>query len=94
MFKGKSKKNKSVSILLLTGLFLGIMNQPIVSEAVTPERPSWTFDFNGTKEEFTVLQSGNYMIETYGAQGESSGGLGGYTKGTIRLETGNDNYFR
>lgn len=54
----------------------------------------YSFDYNGTdgtdgsSQEFNVGCTGNYKIETWGAQGGNSGGAGGYTSGNIGL---NDN---
>lgn len=54
----------------------------------------WTFDFTGSEQVFTAPVSGDYMLETWGAQGGSvtyssttyRGGYGGYSKGVINLD--------
>ena len=50
----------------------------------------WTFDFTGGEQEFEVPCYGEYMLETWGAQGGSynstyRGGYGGYSIGSIEL---------
>ncbi len=55
----------------------------------------WNFDYVGSEDEFNILESGNYKLETWGAQGGSSGGIGGYgaySVGTIKLNK-NDNIY-
>ena len=56
----------------------------------------WTFDYTGGEQTFTAPLTGTYKLETWGAQGGSTGtctgGYGGYSQGTIILETGKNIY--
>ena len=61
---------------------------------------SWSFDYTGDYQVFTVPTDGYYNIELWGAQGGSmtdgsktyNGGAGAYTKGTIYLTKGENLY--
>ena len=52
---------------------------------------TFDFDYTGDEQTFTVLVSGTYKLETWGAQGgnaydeRASGGYGGYSVGTVKL---------
>ena len=51
----------------------------------------WTFDYTGGEQEFITPCSGEYKLETWGAQGGKStvgesGGNGGYSTGYIKLK--------
>ena len=55
-------------------------------------RETWTFDFTGSEQTFTVPYRGVYKLEIWGAQGGSvsysgtyNGGYGGYSNGSINL---------
>ena len=56
------------------------------------------FDYTGTEQVFIVPKTGTYKLETWGAQGGSSGnkddtgGFGGYSTGTILLTTSSKIY--
>ena len=50
----------------------------------------WNFDYTGREQEFTTPCSGNYKLETWGAQGggydnNKYGGYGGYSIGNVNL---------
>jgi len=58
---------------------------------------SYNFNYTGSEQTFTVLESGYYRLETWGAQGgkavwpedvEYRGGYGAYTSGQIYLSAG------
>lgn len=59
---------------------------------------TWTYNYNGGIQTFTVPCAGTYKLEVWGAQGGDRGdeendeahvaGLGGYSTGTITLEKG------
>ena len=61
------------------------------------EQKTWTFDYTGNEQVFTVPLNGTYKLETWGAQGGSSnfkndtgeyntkGGYGGYSEGILNL---------
>lgn len=61
---------------------------------------SWSFDYTGDYQVFTVPTDGYYNVELWGAQGGSmtdnsktyNGGAGAYTKGTIYLTRGENIY--
>ena len=56
----------------------------------------WNFDYTGGEQEFVTPCSGNYKLETWGAQGTShlgtggktNGGYGGYSDGKVSLKKG------
>ncbi|MBP3635282.1 MAG: hypothetical protein J6J17_02320 [Bacilli bacterium] len=57
----------------------------------------WIFEYTGAEEVFKVPENGIYKLETWGAQGGSFnttyiGGLGGYSKGEIKLNEGETLY--
>ena len=57
----------------------------------------YEFSYSGNYEVFTVPKSGWYRLETWGAQGgyrtnSSMGGKGGYSKGEVYLERGQELY--
>ena len=57
---------------------------------VTPES-EYNFDYTGSEQEFITPVTGNYKLETWGAQGGNAtndyiGGYGGYSIGTLRLK--------
>lgn len=59
----------------------------------------WNYSYNGSdgtngsSQVWTTPYSGNYQFELWGAQGSgSNGGKGGYTKGTIHLNAGDQLY--
>ena len=52
----------------------------------------WNFDYTGGEQEFTVPCSGQYKLETWGAQGGGNGGVGGYSFGMISLKLLNKLY--
>ena len=45
----------------------------------------YTFDYTGSEQMVTLPASGRYKLEVWGAQGGSSGGVGGYSVGTYAL---------
>ena len=49
---------------------------------------TYTFDYTGDVQSFTVPVSGIYKLEVWGAQGGISGGNGGYSKGYKTLTQG------
>ena len=53
---------------------------------------TFDFDYTGDEQTFTVLVSGTYKLETWGAQGGNAnsypGGYGGYSSGEVYLEKG------
>lgn len=51
---------------------------------------SWDFTYKGSVEPFVVPVDGTYLLETWGAEGGTSGygGKGGYAKGEIELTKG------
>ena len=57
---------------------------------------SWSFDYTGGEQTFTVPTTGTYKLETWGAQGGSRngyiGGYGGYSIGTITLSKSQNLY--
>ena len=57
---------------------------------------TWNFDYTGSEQTFTVPCDGEYKLETWGAQGGSTGtctgGYGGYSQGTIISDTGKNIY--
>ena len=59
----------------------------------------WNFDYTGGEQEFVTPCSGNYKLETWGAQGgtayvnhDSTGGVGGYSYGNILLDKNSSIY--
>lgn len=50
------------------------------------------FAYSGTEQIFSVPETGNYKIETWGAQGGHDGGYGGYSVGNIFLNAGDKLY--
>ena len=59
----------------------------------------YEYDYTGNYQTFSVPMTGDYRIETWGAQGGSmesgwtgKGGMGGYTAGTINLTKGEELY--
>ena len=53
-------------------------------------KATWTgnaknFEYTGSEQTFTAPLSGRYKLEVWGAQGGSSGGVGGYSIGTYTL---------
>lgn len=81
-------------ILILLLLLCGCSRDP------APEKPEVTFAHAQRVQKYTVESTGYYLLEVWGAQGGScdqttengyifaSGGLGGYSKGYIKLEKG------
>ena len=63
-------------------------------------RESWSFDYTGGEQEFTVPAAGTYKLEVWGAQGGTSyngsstvrGGYGAYSVGLVSLTTDDDLY--
>lgn len=45
----------------------------------------YTFAYTGSEQKVTLPASGRYKLEVWGAQGGSSGGVGGYSIGTVYL---------
>lgn len=72
------------------GNFDGAIREIIVNNA------SYVYRYNGSYQKFVAPTTGYYRIEAYGAQGGDyknvSGGLGGYTKGVIKLKKGEEIY--
>ena len=59
----------------------------------------WNFDYTGGEQEFVMPCSGEYKLETWGAQGgtayvnhDSTGGVGGYSYGNILLNKNSSIY--
>ena len=56
----------------------------------------WEYSYTGDEQTFTAPVAGYYNLEVWGAQGGSvsgyTGGYGGYSKGTIKLEEGETIY--
>ncbi|MBQ8132655.1 MAG: hypothetical protein IJ193_09200 [Bacilli bacterium] len=61
-------------------------NKTITEEDDVYETKEYTFNYTGGEQVFTVPYDGEYTLEVWGAQGEYSGGYGGYSKGTISLK--------
>ena len=58
---------------------------------------SWTFDYTGGEQTFTVPTTGTYKLETWGAQGYSVnstyfGGYGAYSVGFVQLKNNTNLY--
>ncbi|GKX28606.1 hypothetical protein SH1V18_10860 [Vallitalea longa] len=52
-------------------------------------KPSYTYEYSGNYQEFTVPVTGTYTLEVWGAQGGGNyGGKGGYSKGNYYLTKG------
>lgn len=80
-----------------------ISNNKIVSDLVNDglnnvefaSNNYYTFSFTGSEQVFVVPKTGEYTLEVWGAQGGSGysmGGYGGYSRGNIRLESGQKLY--
>lgn len=54
-------------------------------EAAFVKGKTWEYNYTGGSQTFTIVDSGKYKIETYGAQGGGSGGLGGKTEAIYDL---------
>ena len=84
----KSLKLGKLGLSLAFGLSVFSLS-PAFSHA---ESKVWSFDFTGGTQTWVVPATGEYQLETWGAEGgESSGvsgGKGGYTVGTKRLIQG------
>ena len=69
---------------------------PIIRTSMS-ENETLDFEYLGKEETFTIVTTGIYKLETWGAQGGSynetyHGGYGGYATGTINLEKGTTLY--
>lgn len=92
------KKKKITSFLVLNSMILGMMMNPLNTDAqISSIHPvtygtSWNYEYTGDKKTFKVPRTGRYFIEAYGAQGQSyngkGGGLGGSAEGIMNLNTG------
>ena len=56
-----------------------------------PKNTIYTFDYTGEEQTFVVPTTGNYLLETWGAQGGNAtgayiGGYGGYSSGIVTLQ--------
>ncbi len=60
------------------------------------EGTEWEFNYTGAEQEFAVPCDGEYMLETWGAQGGNisgyNGGYGGYSSGNILLNKDQEIY--
>ena len=57
------------------------------------DKTTYTFDYTGSEQIFTANAAGNYKLETWGAQGNSTtGAYGAYSTGTISLNKGDKLY--
>lgn len=67
-----------------------------VANIITDDYTSYTFDFTGSEQTFTVPETGLYRLETWGAQGQNDdnnrGGYGSYSVGEIQLTAGQTLY--
>jgi hypothetical protein len=64
-----------------------------VTRTVNVIQSSYAFNYTGSSQTFTAPYTGNYRLETYGAQGGGTGGgKGGYTIGTKYLTAGQKVY--
>ena len=67
-------------------------NTSTKSRTVNVVDSTYVFDYVGTEQTFVVPATASYVIESWGAQGGnnlvSRGGLGGYSKGTLKLNKG------
>lgn len=70
--------------------------EKVVTRTVTFISTSYTYDYNGSYYTFSAPVNGNYKIELWGANGNSSGdytgGTGAYTSGNIDLLAGEKVY--
>ena len=82
-------KNKKLSLknINASNIKLSTNNKLLKNE-------SWNFDYIGSEDEFEILESGNYKLETWGSSGwgmqnighmEYKGGFGGYSVGNVQL---------
>ena len=54
-------------------------------KVVVISKIDFEYDYTGSVQTFTAPVSGTYQLEVWGAQGGSSGGVGGYSVGTYTL---------
>lgn len=54
-------------------------------KVVVISKIDFDYDYTGSIQTFTAPVSGTYQLEVWGAQGGSSGGVGGYSIGTVYL---------
>ena len=54
-------------------------------KVVVISKIDFEYDYTGSVQTFTAPVSGTYKLEVWGAQGGSSGGVGGYSIGTVYL---------
>ena len=54
-------------------------------KVVVISKIDFEYDYTGSVQTFTAPVSGTYQLEVWGAQGGSSGGVGGYSIGTVYL---------
>ena len=59
-----------------------------VSRIIKIVVPDKEFNYKEEDQIYQVEADGTYIIESYGAQGGNSGGLGGYVKAEVSLKTG------
>ena len=62
-------------------------------KVVVISKIDFEYDYTGSVQTFTAPLSGRYKLEVWGAQGGSSGGVGGYSVGTYTL-TANQKIYR
>ena len=57
------------------------------------DKTTYTFNYTGSEQTFTVNAAGTYKLETWGAQGNSNtGAYGAYSVGTVSLNKGDKLY--
>ena len=73
---------------------VGCVDAAKMQEAVKKVGGTTTLNYTGGVQTFTAPVTGQYTLETWGAQGgnNSAGGLGGYAKGTHTLTAGQTVY--
>ena len=93
-----SKKNKIVKNLLLS-VFTFVYAFSCLSLVEIPEvlaDSGTTYAYTGKEDVYTASKTGEYQIEVWGASGGgaslSEGGMGGYSKATIKLLAGEKLY--
>ncbi len=90
LIKSYVGEDKSISITCKIEVE-GEERDSIVEETICeyPNGTEWTFDYTGSEQEFVIPCSGEYKLETWGAQGgnagEYTGGYGGFSNGNIDL---------
>jgi len=84
-----TKKQKQLKKTWMRFILFFILFFPFIDVSTAQAvQTVWNSDYTGNITTWTAPYSGKYKIEAYGAQGASSGGLGGKAQGTFELNQG------